>query len=194
VAELTYGLVNTEADATGFFLQVVADLERVVLHVETYDGTRYLGYVGRISSYYSANQQKYPNLVKGGQATTYDWYYSAAERNAWMIGTEGAQAHYYAIQPFDHAGLTATGPGDRTGEIALAAPVLVRNDADPSKSELAGEPRGLYRVARELAQHNSFLSVEGETYVVFEADGITYAVGPVTASGVGVPPLFTNLT
>ncbi len=195
VAEATYGLVTAPDDSRGFFLQVVADLERIVVHVETYAGTRYLGYAGRIKSYYTANQHNYPNLVKGSQSITYTWYYSAAERNAWMIAPEGGQAHYYAIEPINSTELNATGPNDRNGEVVLAAPVLVRDDVDPSKSELVGEPRGVYRMPRELAQHNTFVTVDGETYVVFDdLNAGMMAVGPVTVSGVGVPALYTDLT
>lgn len=193
VSKATYGLITTEGDSQGFFLLVVADLERVVIHVETYNGVRYQGYVGRIKSYYDVYQQRYPNLVKGGQSSGFDWYTTTADRNAWMVGPEGTQAHYYGIEPLSNTGLVAGQSSDRNGTMTLSAPVLVREDADPNKSELVGEPRGVYRVPRETSRHNMFVLIEGSPYIVFETNGIPMAVGPVAASGTGVPRLQTDL-
>ena len=83
VTEATYGKITTEGDAQGFEATVIADKERVVLFFRTYDdNAQYLGYVGRIKSYYNVYQNRYPNMVKGCQNAAYNWYYSAAERNA----------------------------------------------------------------------------------------------------------------
>jgi hypothetical protein len=193
VSDATYGLLKVEGDANGFFLMAAADLERVVLHAETYDGTRYSAYVGRINSYHTAQQQPYPNLVKGGQATAYDWYYDTNERNAWMIGPGGAQKHYFAIEPLNSTGLAAGQASDRNGQMTIAAPVLV-HDGDEANSELVGEPRGVYRVPREVARHNMFIAIDGNTYIVFDSNNITMAVGPVSSPGSGVPRLLTDLT
>lgn len=193
VSEVTYGLITTEGDSQGFFLIVVADLERVVIYVETYNGVRYQGYVGRIKSYYTVYQHRYPNLVKGGQSTGFDWYTTTADRNAWMIGPEGVQAHYYGIEPLSNTGLIAGQSSDRNGSMTLSAPVLVRDDVDPDKSELVGEPRGVYRVPRETSQHNMFVLIDGSPYIVFENNSVPMAVGPVAASGTGVPRLQTDL-
>lgn len=192
VSDATYGLVTVPDDGRGFLLQAVADLERVVLHVETYAGTRYMGYVGRIKSYSTASQRPYPNLVKGGQSTSYGWYYSALERNSWMRGADSTQAHYYAVEPVNATGLNAGGPNDRNGDVFLSAPVIVRADADTSKSELAGEPRGVYRLPGGVAQHNAFFTIDMDTYVVFETNSEMMAVGPVTVSGTGELSLYTS--
>jgi len=194
VTDATYGKITTEGDAQGFSLMAVADLERVVIQVETYNEVRYIGYVGRINSYYTAQQFNQPNLVKGGQATTYDWYYSAAERNSWMRAPEGTQAHYYAIEPVDSTGLTAGQTSDRNGSMFLSAPVLVRVDADTNKSELVGEPRGVYRLSPEVSQNQMFLTIDEDTYVVFNSNSKSWAVGPVAVSGTGAPSLFSDLT
>jgi hypothetical protein len=193
VSDSTYGLVTTEADAQGFFLLAVADPERVVIHVETFDQARYMGYVGRMTSYYTVAQHNYPNLVKGCQATTYDWYYSAAEYNCWMIGPEGTQKHYFAIEPLAGVNLDAVKASDRNGKLTLAAPVLV-HDGDAANSELVGEPRGVFRVPEEVSSHGMFLVVSGRLYVVLEANSIRWAVGPISTFGTAVPRLQTDLT
>ncbi len=194
VSKATYGLITTEADAQGFFLLAVADLERVVILVETYNAVRYQGYVGRIKPYHTVHQHRYPNLVKGSQSSSFDWYTTTADRNAWMVGPEGAQAPYYGIEPLSDTGLVAGQSSDRNGTMTLSAPVLVREDADPNKSELVGEPRGVYRVPRETSRHNMFVLIEGSPYIVFETNGVPMAVGPVAASGTGAPRLQTDLT
>lgn len=194
VTEATYGLIATEGDSQGFTLLAVADLERVVIHVETYDGVRYMGYVGRINSYYTVYQQNYPNLVKGGQTTTYDWYYSAAARNSWMLGPSGSQEHYYSIEPVNSTALTAGQVSDRNGSLFLSAPILVHIDGDQSLSELAGEPRGVYRIPTGVSQHQMLLTINEETYVVMNSNSKSWAVGPVAASGIAAPPLSTDVT
>lgn len=193
VADATYGLLTVEGDVQGFILSAVADLERVVLHAETYDGVRYQAYVGRITPYYKAQDHNYPNIVKGGQATTYDWFYSANPRNVFMRAPDGTQQHYFGIQPLDATALDACQSSDRNGQMVLSAPVLV-HEGTAANSELAGEPRGVYRVPRETSQHNMFLPIDNQLYVVFESNGIPMAVGPVTASGIQVPRLQTDLT
>jgi hypothetical protein len=193
VSDATYGLLTIEPDAQGVALIAVADLERLVLHAETYDGTRYLAYVGRITSYYHTQQHNYPNLVKGCQSETYDWYYDTEERNAWMTGPEGSQKHYVAIEPLNGVGLTAGQTSDRTGELSVAAPVLV-HDGDVSNSELVGEPRGLYRIPTGIVRHFSFVSLYGRLYVVLESNDKTWAAGPITSAGIEVPELLTDLT
>lgn len=190
VYDATYGRIPAPSSSTGFLLQAVADLERVVIHVEAPNGTRYMGYVGRIRPYAKATQHNYPNLVKGGQASIYDWYYSGAARNSWMRGVEGTQAHYYCIELLTSATLASIGVSDRDGSFGVVAPVLYRADGDTALSELVGEPRGVYRISDEAAAHNSFVSIGGENYIVFRTGtGDNMAVGPVTASGTAVPSL-----
>lgn len=193
VNDATYGLLNTEADTQGFFLIAVADLERVVLHVETYNGVRYMAYAGRINSYYTVAQHNYPNLVKGCQAVAYDWYYSAEERNCWMVGPEGAQKHYFAIEPLAGTNIDTVQVSDRNGKLSLAAPVLV-HDGDAGNSELVGEPRGVFRVPDIVSSHNMFLSINNRLYVVLESNDIKWAVGPISELGTVVPRLQTDLT
>jgi len=192
LSDSTYGLINTEADSQGFSLTAVADLERVVIHVETYDGVRYLGYVGRINSYYSVYDFRYPNLVKGCQSTTYDWYYSAAERNSWMLSSSGTVDHYYSMEPANSTSLTAGLASDRNGSFFLAAPVLIHPQAHQDLSEVVGEPRGIYRISEEVAQNQMLLDIGGSVYVVLGANSKFWAVGPVTSSGTGVAAMYTG--
>lgn len=190
----SYGRVVVPSDSQGCFIRVVADLERVVVSTTSYNGTTYIGYVGRITSYYYDYQHPYPNIVKGCDNALYDWYYSAGSTNSWMFGPEGTKAHYYAVEPVGFSGLSAGKVSDRNGEVFMSAPVLVRDDADQNKSELVGEPRGIYRVVAGPSLHGSFLSLGEDIYVVFSSNNKSWVVGPVTVSGVGAPRLFTDLT
>lgn len=174
------------APAQGFEIVAVADLERVIIGTIPYTGTNnYTGYVGRINSYYRANEHNYPNLIKTGAATAVTWYYSAAETNCFMIGPHGSKQHYHAIEPLNSTGLLAGDSDDRSGKVALAAPVLVNTDADSQRSELVGEPRGVYRISPEIAGASSFVTIDGEVYVTFLRTGVHMVWGPV---GTDVPP------
>jgi hypothetical protein len=193
VSDVTYGLLNVGTSAAGFRLVVVADQERVVLHCELSDGTKRQSYVGRIKSYYRAQDFPYPNIVKGCQSTTYDWYYTAAERNSWMRAPDGTQQHYFAVEPISSTALDASGVSARTGEFVIAAPILTHNTISGNK-ELVGEPRGLFRVPTEVEDHNNFISLDGELYAVLESNSKAWAVGPITVSGVDSVRAETDLT
>ena len=191
LSDASYGKLLVGGDTQGFFLMAVADLERVVLLSESFDGVRRQAYVGRIKSYYNQQQHSYPNLIKGGEDAAYTWYYNINDRNAWMIGTEGLKAHYFAIEPLNNSGLLAGQSSDRDGSMILAAPVLVRNDPDPALGELVGEPRGVFRAPVETTSHTTFIKLKGEVYVVFESNGVPMAAGPI---GTVVPSLQTNVS
>lgn len=185
VTDVTYGAVYTTSNAQGFELRVVADLERVIINIALYTGTNsYTGYVGRITSYHRANEHSHPNIVKGTTSVGYDWYSSI--NNSWMLGPTGAKQHYYAIKPLSDAALLAVSGSARNGDISLAALVLVNTDADPQKSELVGEPRGLYHLSRHVSQTDHFLNINGDIYVVFVQNNIPLAAGPVVT---GIPLL-----
>lgn len=184
----TYAVVCAfENPSQGFEVVVVADLERVIITHYPYTGTNnYTGYIGRINSYYQANTNNYPNLVKGSAVTTYTWYYSAAETHCFMIGPHGSKQHYHAIEPLNSTGLEAGATSDRDGANMLTAPVLVNTDVDSQRSELVGEPRGVYRISPEVSAVNSFVKINGEVYVTSVQSGVHMAMGPV---GTDVPPL-----
>lgn len=190
VTDASFGKLAVGEDARGYHLTAVADLERLVLHIEAYDATRYMAYVGRINTYYTVAECGYPNLVKGGAAAAYDWYYSAAERNSWMMGADSTVRHYYAFDMLDATVLAAGQSSDRNGAQVFSAPILVHTGG-AGNSELAGEPRGVFRAPRELAAQNAFFPVGGRLYTVLESNGVPMLVGPVTASGTDVPLLYS---
>jgi hypothetical protein len=188
VSDATYGYVNSFAGgAQGFEMLVVADLERVIINNFPYAGINvYTGYVGRITSYHHAGDHSYPNLVKVAWSTIATWYYSGTERNCFMIGPHGSKQHYFAVEPLNSIGLLAGDSSDRDGTATLAAPVLVNTDADTQRSELVGEPRGVYRISPEVSQTNAFLTIDGEVYTTFVQSGAHMVMGPI---GTEIPPL-----
>lgn len=194
VSDATYGLINVNVGSQGFFLQVVGDLERAYIHIESYSSThKRFGYVGRILSYYTPDQHPYPNLVKGGQNNAYDWYYSSNERNSWMIANDDTVQHYYGVEPNSLSVLRSSQASDRNGKVFMSAPILV-NDSVDSNAELVGEPRGVYRISPEVAAHNTFFPIEDRLYIVLESNAdVNMVVGPVTASGIEPPSLSTEL-
>jgi len=182
------GYVTLEPDAQGLHMLVVADLERVIIHIQTYDSVKYMGYVGRIYSYYTVEQHKYPNLVKGCAASTNGWF----ENQAWAIGPTGVQQAYLAIEPASEGVLNIGVIGVRNGLVTLAAPVLA-HDGIPGESELIGEPMGLFSLPGTFG-HGQIISIFGRLYLTVSCDGRAFAVGPITALGVTTPPsLYTNL-
>lgn len=193
LSDASFGKVATpNNNSQGFEIMVVADLERVIINVFPYTGTStYTGYAGRITSYHRANEHNYPNIIKCSTAASHDWYYTSAERNIFMLGPDGTQRHYYAVEPLNSVGLSAGESSDRDGTITLAAPVIVRVDANPQYSELVGEPRGMYRVSSRVSQTGNFLTIAGEVYVTFVQNGVHMVMGPV---GTTVPPLTTSFT
>lgn len=169
---------------------VVADLERVVIVHYPYTGTNvYTGYAGRITPYHRANEHPYPNMVKSSTATAITWY-STDPNNCYMVGPTGAVQSYYAVEPLNTVGLEAGTGSDRDGTDTLAAPVIINVDPDPTKSELVGEPRGVYRISPEISQANTFLKIAGEVYVTSVQSGVHVATGPV---GTEVPSLVPTL-
>jgi len=174
-------------DAQGIELVAVADLERVIIVHYPYTGTNaYVGYVGRLTPYHRANEHNYPNLVKGGSAAAITWYYSAAETNCFMIGPHGTAQHYYAVEPLNSTGLDAGTASDRNNTTILAAPVLINTNASPQRSELVGEPRGVYRLSSEVSQVGTFIEIDGDTYVVSVQSGVHMALGPI-----GTEPVYS---
>lgn len=108
-----------------------------------------------------------------------------------MVGPHDSVQHYFAVEPLNSTGLEAGSTSDRDGTLVLAAPVLINSNADAQRSELVGEPRGVYRISPRVSQLGSFLKINGEVYVVFVQSGVHMAMGPV---GTEVPPLITDLT
>jgi hypothetical protein len=190
VSDGTYGSIHTNpANAPeGFEVIVVADLERVIITHHNQSTTNvYVGYVGRITPYHRANEHKYPNLVKGSASAGYTWYYNTLDEvNCFMIGPHGSIQHYYADQPLNYTGIVAGSESDRNGTTTLAAPVLINKNAEISRSELVGEPRGVYRIHREVSQNNTFLKIGGEVYVTVVQSNTHFAMGPV---GTEIPSL-----
>jgi hypothetical protein len=183
-----YGINSTQ----GIEVVVVADLERVIITNYPYTGTNvYTGYVGRITPYHRANEHPYPNLVKSSQATARTWYYSVADTNCFMIGPHGAVQHYFGAEAMSSFSISRGTNSDRNGTDVLAAPVLVNTDADPQRSELVGEPRGVYRIDPEISQANTFLKIDGEVYVTSVQSGVHMVMGPV---GTEVPSLVPSPT
>ncbi len=197
VYDSTYGSVWGINDSQGMEMVVVADLERVIITNYPYTGTDvYTGYVGRITSYYRANEHHYPNVVKGSTTTPINWYYSTTEANCFMIGPHGSKQHYHAVEPLNAStGLLAGAASDRNGTNTLAAPVLVNTDADSQRSELVGEPRGVYRISPEVSSSGAFLQINGDVYVTTVQNGAHMALGPIgteapsqVPGGVGISP------
>jgi hypothetical protein len=194
VSDATYGSIHTNpANAPeGFEVIVVADLERVIITHHNQSTTNvYVGYAGRITPYHRANEHRYPNLVKGSASAAYHWWYSANEYNCFMMGPHDAIQHYHAVQPLDYTGIVAGSESDRNGTTTLAAPVFVNTNADPQRSELVGEPRGVYRIHREVAQNNTFLKIDGEVYVTVVQSNTHFTMGPV---GTEIPSLVPAAT
>lgn len=190
--DATYGKVYTPLSAQGFELVAVADLERLVIVFFPYTGSEvYTGYVGRITPYHRAQEHNYPNIIKGSVSATRTWYYSSTDENAFMVGPHGSKQHYYAVEPLNTTGLLAGDSNDRDGRVALAAPVIINDDGDTSRSELVGEPRGMYRISPEVSHTSAFVKINGEVYVTFVQDGVHLVVGPI---GTDVPPLSTDLS
>jgi hypothetical protein len=188
VTDATYGLITTGAGT--FEMQAVADKERVSFVVETSFNTRLIGYVGRITSYYSVNQHPFPNLVKGGENILYDWLYSANPRNMFMMGVDNTIKHYVPARVYDDATLDASVFSLRRG-IGSRIPMslTIVHDGDAVNSEAAGEPRGLFQVSSLPGGYSEFLKIDNRLYIVFESNGTFWANGPVTASGTAVPSL-----
>lgn len=191
VTHAVNGAVTCPTALQGYEVIVVADLERVMINNITYNGASlYMGYVGRITAYHRANEHNYPNIVKGGVSASTTWYYSASEINSYMLGPDGTQQHYHAIEPLNGTGLTSGESSDRDASMVLSAPVLVNVDADPQKSELVGEPRGVYRVSERASSTMSFIRIEGQVYVVVAYLTLRMALGPI---GNSIPPLLTSI-
>jgi hypothetical protein len=158
---------------------VVADLERVVIRVAHYnDSSESLLYVGRINSYYRANEHNYPNFTKA----TGGWI----SNTGLMLDVGGAATGYNETLLADSTTLNAGHESDRDGSSTFAAVTLYNDDADSSKSELVGEYRGVYLISSIRAAMSTFVNIDGEIYVVLEAGGSFAAVGPI---GTAVPDL-----
>lgn len=192
LSDSNYGKLIAPNVAQGFEMMVVADLERVIINTFPYTGTTtYTGYVGRITPYHRANEHKYPNIVKGATSSLHTWYFSTQQRNSFMLGPHGSKQHYFATEPINVTGLIAAGSSDRGGHTTMSAPVIVNTDVDNQRSEIVGEPRGVYRVSPEVTQTGAFISIAGEVYVTFVQNAVHMVMGPI---GTEIPPLMSDIT
>lgn len=187
VSDSSYGHVTT--GSSPFILTAVADKERLTFQVEEESGDLYYGYVGRIDSYYRASQHKYPNLVKGCDSSSQDWFYDSAERNMWMRAADGTVQHYLPVSIVSSSqGVSQGGISDRADtQFVFKLPIgRLGND---SNDEIAGEVRGLYRVANAAHQPGQFIAIDTKLYVIFSTgiSGYKFANGPVHDNGLTLP-------
>lgn len=180
----TYG--NITAIGT-FYLTVVADLDRVAIHVKEDGGNSYFGYLGRISSYYDWPAHPHPNLIKGMQSTVYDFFYTAAERNMWMIRPDGSVYSYKPLLVVNGDAITESSyQSARTGKRFFFALPVYSDYA--GQEEIAGELKGVFTGPAANYGFESFVNINGKTYVCFDSSNSSYTwfVGPVGPSP-GIP-------
>lgn len=182
IDDASYGrvLCNTQVVVT-----CVADLERVTFTLQQPDGDTYAGYAGRISSYYRPLEHPYPNLIKGMQLTTYDYFYTANQRNMWMNRADGAKAAYYPLPISSSTDYPAYVPGTRTNKTFFAA-IPVYYSLDASYYEIAGELRGVYHTSGEMGGQHSYYEFDDKIYVlVRNANTATrdFMMGPIADAG-----------
>lgn len=170
-------------------MMVVADLERVFFHIEEDTGPRYFGYAGRIDSYYSPAIHPYPNLIKGMDLVTYDFFYTDLPRNMWMRRSDGTVSPYYNAVVVDGSTVAASGLSARTNQIA-AFKIPIRYSDNASFLEVVGELRGIYWVSELRVRHGDFISINDKTHVVIRgsSNATAWAVGPASRDQ-NVPPL-----
>lgn len=179
VSEPTYGLVNCAGIC---HLTVVADLERVFFHIEEDTGERYFGYIGRIDSYYDPIDHPYPNLIKGMQQGSYDFFYTATPRNQFMRRQDGTISNYVVTRLLTNVHIKAMGVSSRDGTpTAFQFPISFTGVE--GQQEYVGHHRGIYALAHNTAQHGDFIKIKGRVYYVFQANGDwSWCAGPVSSN------------
>jgi hypothetical protein len=184
VSDATYGKITCVGSVV---VTCVADRERAIIHLREDGGNQYVGYVGRISSYYKSSEHPYPHLVKGMSATTYNFFYVAADRNMWMLRADGAVSPYYPLRVVGTSEHPAMGSAARTNTNMLAA-IPVYYSGDASYYEVAGELRGIFSTDGLKLGNTNYVVVDENIYIYMTvADTVSaYVVGPV-ADGTAIP-------
>lgn len=197
LSEATYGHVNCIGTVR---VTCVADLERVVIHIEEDGGSRFFGYVGRIDAYTEWPQHNYPNLIKGMNQVIYDFFYTAVDSNMFMRRSDGTVSPYFSASVVSSSTVNAGGVSMRTGAPA-AFKIPVFYDRSSTFKEVPGELRGVYWVPEELFDHGDFIKIDGQIYTIIKGldNNGAWAIGPVSRDR-KVPPrlpegvdLVTNL-
>jgi hypothetical protein len=166
-------------------LTCVADLERVTFTLQQAAGLTYVGYAGRITSYYKASEHQFPNLIKGMTSSTYDYLYPSAQRNMYMHRSDGTKGDYRALPISDSTDYPAYVPGARTNKTFFAA-LPVYYNLDASYYEIAGELRGIYHTSGQMYGYNAYYEFNGKVYVLINNSNSAtenYIMGPIADSG-----------
>jgi len=188
VSDATYGLIKCTGENK---CMVVADLERVFIHIDHADGSKYYGYAGRIDSYTDWTKHIYPNLIKGMETTSYGFLYDDNPRSMFMLRSDGTKSPYYPCLIVNEDTLTAGGISARNGQMpGFKIPVVYKDNA--SFYEVAGELRGVYWVPGTVSSHGDFITLQGRTYVVVQssASSDAFAIGPIAPGTIppAIPP------
>lgn len=177
VSDATYGLLQCNGTVIAM---VVADLERVFIHIEEDTGPRFFGYVGRIDPYTEWPQHPYPNIVKGMAQTAYDFFYTASPFNMFMRRNDGTVSPYFPVLLVNSNTVVAAGHSTRNGQISgFRIPVVYKDVA--AQSEIAGELRGVYWMPDAYVNHGDYIRIDDRPYVVIQGTASTaWAVGPIS--------------
>lgn len=186
--DATYGRVTAN---TQMWITCVADLERVAFTLTDASSNSYSGYAGRITSYYKPSEHPYPNLIKGNTSTSYNYFYTGAQRNMWMFRADGVKGAYYPLEVTDSTDYPSYLRTQRSDKTFMAA-IPVYYSLDASFYEIAGELRGIYHLSGESSGLHAYYEFDGKIYVTANQSSgntVDFIMGPIADVG---DPLIEN--
>jgi len=138
------------------------------------------GYVGRMESFYDAQDDLYPNVILGMNGTIDPWTSTV------LLGalTVNGSTNKHVMYNLPNA-ITDGSPNNRSGEFTFTRPVIY-NTVGGGLNEVRGRLIGAYRCSTLKFGHNSFARIDNQPHIIHIIYDTTptpletFALGPIS--------------